>query len=186
MPLPDDFFTTVHGFISLPEAQLLHDLAAGVPAGANIIEIGAYQARSTCALAFGAKEGGANVWSIDHHPTYKVDDVKFSMNDNQAYMHNIAHYNLGDIVRTINLPSDKVWQVWLDNVALVWIDGDHNYEQVKRDFEHWSMFTDTVALHDTAGFHPGVQGVLVEALATGEWIVEKFVDSISVLKRVNK
>lgn len=186
MPLPDDLFQSVEGFISLPEAELLHALACTVPAGSNIVEVGSYRARSTVALALGAKEAGALVWAVDHHPTYEAGGTQYGMADNQAYYANIAKYDVGDVVKTMNMPSTKVWQIWLDKIELLFIDGEHSYEQVSRDFNLWSLFTDTVVLHDTAGFHEGVTHLLTDVLDSGSWIVVKVVDSISVLERVAK
>jgi predicted O-methyltransferase YrrM len=179
-----DIMETVEGFISYEELELLHSLAAAVPPGSSIVEIGSYRARSTCALGLGAKAAGAVVYAIDHHPTYEAGGTGYSMADNQAYYGNLATYGVGDVVRTINLPANIVWNIWLDDIALLFIDGDHSYYQVHRDFNLWSMFTHTVILHDTAGFHPGVSQLLNEVLAGGEWICVKFIDSISVLKRV--
>lgn len=178
-----DIMANVEGFISYEELELLHSLAASVPAGSKIVEIGAYRGRSTIALALGAKAAGALVYSIDHHPTYEAGGVQFGMADNQAYYANIAKYGVGDVTKTINLPSGNAWAIWLDNIALLWIDGSHEYEDVHRDFRLWSVFTDTVLLHDTAGFHPGVTRLLNEVLAGDEWIAVKVVDSITVLKR---
>lgn len=182
--LPDDLFATVEGFISLPEAELLHALAASVPAGSNIVELGSYKARSTVALALGAKEAGAIVYAVDHHPTYEAGGTQYSMEDNQAYYANIAKYGVGNVVRTINLHSSWLAALWGEKIALLFIDGKHDYEQVRDDWLNYSYCADTVAIHDTAGFHPGVSRVLDEALSSGAWVMDKFVDSISVLKRV--
>lgn len=186
----------VHGFLSLPEAELLYRLASQVPSGGNIVEIGSYQGRSTIALALGAKEAGAIVWAIDSHPTYAVDGADFSMVDNQFYYENIAKYQVGWVVKTINLPAQdaaKAWFTRLDdthitwhNVNLLWIDGSHQYEDVKRDFQAFTglMSDIKVALHDTAGHHPGVTQLVDEILAAGEWQRTEVVDAISVFERV--
>lgn len=181
--LPDDLFANVEGFLSLPEATLLHDMAASVPSGSNVLEIGAYRGRSTCALALGAKEAGAIVYSVDNHPDYQVDNTVFGMVDNQAYYANLAHYGVGDVVRTINLPSDWVAVIWDDPIALLFIDGSHEYRHVKNDWRNWSLYADTVLLHDTAGYHEGVDRVVLEILASGMWYCVQKVDSISVFKR---
>lgn len=182
--LPDDLFATVEGFLSLPEAELLHALACAVPSGSNIVELGSYKARSTVALALGAKEAGAVVWAVDHHPTYEAGGTQYSMADNQAYYANIAKYGVGDVVRTINLHSSWLAALWGEKIALLFIDGNHDYEQVKGDWLNWSYCADTVAIHDTAGHHPDVSKLLDEVLASGVWEVVQFVDSLSILKRV--
>lgn len=182
MPLPDDLFKVVEGFISLPEAELLHRLALEVPKGGNIVEIGSYKARSTIALALGAKEVGAVVWAIDPHPSYEQGGTSFGMVDNQAYYENIVHYGVGDVVKTVNLSSDEVWAVWSEHIDLLWIDGDHEFEQAKLDWHMWSCHTETVALHDTAGHHAGIDRLVVDIIASGNWERTEIVDAISVFK----
>jgi len=160
-------------------------LALEVPSGGNIVEIGAYQGRSSICLGLGAKEAGATVYSIDHHPTYEAGGTLYSMADNQMYYTNIAKYGVGDVIKTINLPSDVIWQCWLGTIALLFIDGNHEYEHVSRDFNQWSVFTDIVALHDTANdYHPGVIKLVKNILASGEWQQSEIVDSLSVFRRV--
>lgn len=187
MPLPDDLFANVEGHISLAEAELLYSLACAVPAGSNVFEIGSYKGRSTVALALGAKEAGAIVYAVDPHPTYEVGGTLFSMADNQAYYASIAKYGVGDVVKTINLPSRRLWFAWeslADSIALLFIDGSHEYEDVHHDFHLWAMFASTIALHDTAGFHPGVTRLVEEILAAGIWECVQQVDALSVFKRV--
>lgn len=176
---------TVHGFISLAEAELLYKLAYEVPENGIIVEIGAYQGRSTICLGLGAEKNGAEVYSIDPHDEYTVGDTRYSITDNVRYHENIVKYELADTVRTINLPSHDVWLGWnwRNKPDLVWIDGKHDYDAVKLDFLHWTGKANVVALHDTAGFHVGVTKLLTEVIAAGEWKVSERVDAISVLVR---
>ena len=182
-----DILNNVHGFISLAEAKLLYTLASQVPSGGNIVEIGAYCGRSTIALALGAKVNGVFVWSIDPHPTYEAGGTQYGMADNQEYYHNIAYYRVGDVVRTINLPSTN--SGYAQDTDLLWIDGSHVYKDVEWDFRHYSRMINPygdgkIALHDTAGFHPGVTQLVNEILAAGQWKISQRVDAISVLERV--
>lgn len=187
MPLPDDLFAIVPGFLSLPEAELLYRLALEVPKDGRIVEVGSYQGRSTIALALGAKEVGAMVWSIDHHPAYEEGDTSYGMSDNQAYYANIAHYEVGDVVKTLNMPSDQAWITWTEEIDLLWIDGSHAYEDVKRDWYLWAGHADVVAMHDTANnYYPGVTKLVAEIIAGGEWEVSEVVDATTVFKRVMK
>jgi len=180
---PEGFYTRVNGLITEPEAETLYKLASEVPAFGNIVEIGAYQGRGTCALAIGAKTvQGVKVYSVDHHPDYTAGDTHFNEQDLQAYYANIAHYELGSIVRTINLPSEQAFVSWQGDIDLLWIDGDHEYEAVSRDFALWGSFATVVALHDTAGHHEGVSRLVTEIIQAGTWAEVSKVDSITVFK----
>lgn len=180
---PEGFYKQVNGFITEPEAELLYKLASSIPEYGTVVEIGAYQGRSTCALALGAEQQGGIVYSIDSHPNYAAGGTVFSMLDNQAYYTNIAHYHLGDTIRTINLPSEQVMLCWIEGIDLLWIDGGHDVQQVQHDWYGWSNHADVVALHDTAGHHPAVSQLLHVILDRGDWTVQETVDAITVLRR---
>lgn len=185
-PLPDDLFAKVEGFISLPEAELLNRLAREVSTGGNIIEVGSYRARSTIALALGAKEVGATVWAIDPHPTYEQGGTQFGMFDNIYYYENIAAYGVGGVVKTLNITSTEAFILWSREIDLVWIDGDHTYEKARLDWYLWSVFTDVVALHDTAGHHEGINRLVGEILDSGNWERSEVVDSITVFRSIEQ
>lgn len=183
---PDGFYKRVNGFITEPEAELLYRLASDIPADGKIVEIGAYQGRSTCALAFGARKHDADVYSIDSHPKHEAGGTTFDEMDNFFYHENIAHFQLGDVVYTINLPSEQVILCWVDPIDLLWIDGSHEDEHVRHDWHAWSWHADVVAMHDTAGHHPAVTALVSEIVERGEWEIVETVDAITVFKRVNK
>lgn len=49
--------------------------------------------------------------------------------------------------------SFNVVQYWTESIGLLFIDGDHNYEAVKKDWDDWSPFVRVggyVSLHDSA------------------------------------
>lgn len=183
---PEGFYKRVNGFITEPEAELLYRLASHIPEYGTVVEIGAYQGRSTCALAFGAEQQGGSVYSIDSHPSYMAGGTSFSSLDNQAYYEAISEYHLGDVVRTINLPSEQVIICWNYPIDLLWIDGNHDAGQVRLDWYGWSYHADLIALHDTAGHHPAVTQLLQEILDSSVWTVQEKVDSITVLRRTDK
>jgi hypothetical protein len=54
-------------------------------------------------------------------------------------------------VRLVNLSSEVVCEGWTRPVGLLWIDGDHTLDGVRRDFESWERFLQpggVVAFHD--------------------------------------
>lgn len=49
----------------------------------------------------------------------------------------MAETRLYEHVRLVNVSSDFLSHNWPMPVSLLYIDGDHRYEAVKRDFECW-------------------------------------------------
>ena len=47
---------------------------------------------------------------------------------------------LESIVRLINLSSEVISVGWTKPIALLWIDGDHRYDSVVRDFKCWEQY----------------------------------------------
>lgn len=178
--LPD-----VYGFLDPAETELLLHLATN--ASGDIVELGSYQGRSTVALALGAQLSGVTVWAVDPHDTYQALDTEYGMHDNAVYYDNVTRYGVGHIVKTINLRSDEFVRIWDKPISLLWIDADHSYESVKRDFEQWSPFVvsnGNVVMHDTSGNFPDVSQFVNELLAAGEWTRVELIDATSVFIRV--
>lgn len=187
MTAPDytAIFNQVRGFLSIEEAKLLFELASQVPSGGTIVEIGSYQGRSSVLLGLGAKEAGAHVYAIDPHEEYSEGDTHYGMDDNQHYYENIAKFELGSIVRTINRPSTNSGFGYVTD--LLFIDGSHDYEDVLWDLKHYSRMlsqTGKIAIHDTAGHHIGVTRALADFMRDNEqWTIVQQVDAIAVLSR---
>lgn len=180
-------FNQVHGFLSLPEAELLYKLASECPNGGNIVEIGSYQGRSTVCLGLGAKVSGAVVYSIDPHEGYTAGDTVFGMDDNQKYYEALAHFQVGDVVKTLNITS-RMAHLCLHRrmVDILWIDGKHDYESISEDFKCFVSILSPagkVILHDTSGHFPDVTRLLNVILINPQWTIDRQVDSITVLKR---
>lgn len=180
-------FNQVQGFLSLPEAELLYRLASECPPHSNIIEIGSFQGRSTVCLGLGAKASGATVWAIDPHFECVVSNTEFGMADNLKYYEAVAHFQVGDVVKTLNITSRMAALVLHRRVIdLLWIDGAHDYESVSEDFRCFAgrMNPDgKVVLHDTSGHFPDITRFLNVILATLQWTIDQQIDSITVLKR---
>lgn len=178
-------FDHIEGFYNPDETALLQRYA--LAAKGVMVEIGSYRGRTTLILADGARYTGNILYAIDPHEAISEaheGGAVFQPADNVAYMHNVADY--GDVVKTINLPSEMVAQIWSGAIWLLFIDGSHVYEDVKRDFEDWSPFvTGFIAMHDTTTIED-VARVLAEVIASGEWEIVDRADSTTVLKRVEQ
>lgn len=181
----DSLLDRVYGFLDPAETQLLYDLASQVPTHGTIVEIGSYQGKSTIAMAMGAFRPDAIVYAIDHHSDMVSVDTRYGMMDNAFYMENIVNYKLGNVIKTINLPSYDVVKIWTLPIDLIFIDGAHDYDSVKHDFEQWSPFVrGWLCFHDTSGHYPEVSQLMDEIIAAGEWKRVQLVDATSVFERV--
>jgi predicted O-methyltransferase YrrM len=166
-----DIVMSIEGQISRAEAKTLLELAQNTIADSVIIEIGSYRGRSSVALAFGALLGNHNrVYAIDPHVEFRgIFGGQFGPRDQAELYSNLVKAGVGDIVAVVSLPSLVVAKGWHQrNVGLLWIDGDHNYEAVRTDYEVWRDFLiedSVIALHDNQA--PGVEQLIQELMQEG-------------------
>jgi hypothetical protein len=76
---------------------------------------------------------------------------------------------------------------WDQPIALLLIDGLHDYANVARDFHHfepWLTADGLVAFHDYWAYFPGVIAFVNELLTTGGWREVDRAGSLIVLRRV--
>ena len=132
-----------------------------------IVEIGCYKGRSTLALAYGSKSGlGITVHTIDIFTDFasppvrrtgKIDGQKFKGDFLREAMKNIADHRMIDIVNIIQGLSEEVGKKWDKPISVLFIDGDHELESVRTDFNLFSPFVikgGVIMLHDV-GYFPG-------------------------------
>jgi hypothetical protein len=145
--------SSVEGYLSLDEAQLLFELASQVSDGC-IVEVGSYRGRSTVALALGSLHGSnVPVYAIEPHEVFTgVLGGRFGPGDRAEFFKNMLRTNCAEIVRPISVSSEVISKGWDKPIGLLWIDGDHKYEAVKQDFACWESFVlsqGLVAFHDS-------------------------------------
>jgi predicted O-methyltransferase YrrM len=176
----------VRGPLRPSEADLLSSLAFKVHSGC-IVEIGSFHGRSTVALAYGSTYGtGAPVYAIDpHEPSIAGPIEEYGPFDRITFIRNIGAFDFTALVRFISLSSEVVSVGWHQPIALLWIDGDHSLEAVRRDFRCWEPFLmpgSLVAFHDSIDPALGPIKVIQAALATGRYKVERVVERTTVLR----
>src|SRR5262249_38002346 len=77
---------------------------------------------------------------------------------------------LGDVVEVVRAAAPQV--PWQEPIALLVIDGLHDYASVAADFRHfepWLAEGGYVAFHDYAGYFPGVVAFVDELLTEGRY-----------------
>ncbi len=146
-------FDEVEGQISVMEALFLFRTARKLRIQGTIVEIGSYRGKSTIFLAKGSKRGlGNTVHAIEPHAEYVgIFGGKFGPEDKEAFLSNIQKHDVKDGVQLISQKSGDAALEWTQPISLLWIDGDHSYEAVKRDVLLWERFLcpgGIIALHD--------------------------------------
>lgn len=183
----DGIYLDVHGFLTRNEMALLRQLAAAVPKGGYIFEIGSYCGKSAIMLGLGAQEAGAGVYSIDPYTPHTIAQMTVSEDTAAIFAANIERYGVGDVVTQIPAHDEDLVAGHEGGIVdLLFIDGSHEYADVRRQLADWSVnVRGKIALHDTSGNWPGVTQALDEFMADNdEWEVGERVDSITVIRRV--
>jgi hypothetical protein len=170
----------IEGMIGDKEEALLTRLAGEVEEGC-IVEIGSYRGMSTIALAKGAR---VPVYAIEPHEEFTgVLGGRFGPADRRAFFKNLLQAGVVEQVRLVNLSSEVVAPGWRTPIGLLWIDGDHRYEAVRRDFYSWEPHLQgNVAFHDSIQPTLGPMRLIDELLAGGFELVEQ-VQGTKVLRR---
>jgi predicted O-methyltransferase YrrM len=128
-----------------------------------IVEIGSARGRSTCALALACRQNGlGRVYAIDPHTINLWTEIGTAGNTEVFLRARLRDYHLADWCEVITATSAEAARTWSTPIDLLFIDGDHTFEGVRRDFElfrPWLTPNALVVFHDTAwNYHPALAG----------------------------
>lgn len=148
--------SSVNGFLTDLEGELLYRLATTCPKEYAIVEIGSWQGRSTVWLGKGSNRGhGATVYAVDPHTgslEHQKEGKKVWTFD--AFKENIRRCGVEDVVHPLVMTSQEAARQFDRPIGLLFIDGLHDYESVKADLESWFPHLAEgarVAFHDSVG-----------------------------------
>jgi len=188
-----DKIKNIAGWLDDKEADLLiaTTLMAcrQMPEPQVILEIGSYQGKSTVLFGSVVKEyfPEAKVYAIDpHEGTVGAEGqgLHTTAPTLEAFNKNIHDAGVADLIELINDYSFNV--KWERNIALLFIDGLHDYANVARDFWHFSAWVipeGYVAFHDYSDYYPGVQAFVKELLDTGTYRTVNRAESLIVAQK---
>ena len=117
------------------------------------VEIGSARGKSACYIGRALVDNGkGRLYAIDPHAKTDWNDSN-SVDTFQAMQSNMESVGVKAYVEILRETSERAAQGWSRSIDLIFIDGDHSYEGVKRD---WTLFIPhvtpfgLVVFHDTA------------------------------------
>ena len=182
-----------YGVALMTPRQLAYLFGLARRSGARTaIEIGRYKGGGTFAVAAGMGKDGT-LWSIDDGSL----EVAWGRDER------VAPYDdqIRDLCRRFALDvrllvgDSRTLELDVDDVDLVFIDGDHTYEGVKSDFERWGkrvrvgghvLLDDAYPLGQYRRGCENIQRVVQEALDEGDFRLVKAVDRLAHLERTRR
>ena len=162
---PNKIFT----HLTTTEKVLLHKTAKSLKTNSVCVEIGSYLGASSCFIA-GAISPDSKLICIDTwgNNAMKYDNSDIDVEERDTYREfiiNTRKYS-NKIIKIRKWSYDAIEDIKkiTNSIDFLFIDGDHNYDGVKRDWELFSKLLRkeaVVAFHDT-GWAKGVQRVIRE------------------------
>jgi len=170
------FLKGVDGWLTPDEGRKLYHLAQGCRGDGVIVEIGSWKGKSTIWLAHGTKAGKhIKIYAIDPHTGSPQTAIAYAPHYTYPeFMANIKSAGVSDIVTPLIMTSEEAAENFQESVALVFIDGDHDYEMVKLDFELWFpklAIGGIMVFHDVHDGWPGPRQVVEECVRGSEHFV---------------
>jgi predicted O-methyltransferase YrrM len=153
--------------MTVPELLWLSETAAKYK---QIVELGSFKGRSTVVMA---KSTSGKVWAVDdwkgpRQTAKAVDGHWVEYNEDHTNLFNEFRENVSELSNVEAVVSDHAAAIVPITPDMVFVDGDHEYESVKRDILTWKARLPKGGLlcgHDRNW--PGVEQAIRELLP--EW-----------------
>lgn len=180
------------GWLQTREPFLLWGIAASLPRGAHCVEIGSFEGKSSRVIASALADGGSLSCVDPFTGSPEHQELLDGASTFDAFRRNVAPFIDTGVIKVFRCTSDQAvddvaQHVGAGGVDFLWIDGDHSYDQVRRDAENYLPLLGgegIVAFHDTLGSgFSGPTRVVVELLNRSDLQFLGVVQSISVFRR---
>ena len=157
----------IDGWLLLIEAVKLFDLSKQITSPSPIIcEIGTWKGKSAYIFASAIKGGKGVLYCIDpfngdgdnaSKDTYLKEIKKLHITPIQNFKMTMNKYALGQYIKILPMLSGKARKKFNESrIDLLFIDGNHEYESVKNDYELWAPLIPSggvIVLHDVGAIH---------------------------------
>ncbi|MEW6529028.1 MAG: class I SAM-dependent methyltransferase [Candidatus Micrarchaeota archaeon] len=181
----------IEGWLTDREGETLYNLAKNCKGNGVIVEIGSWKGKSTIWIANGSKSGNkVKIYAIDPHigsSEHQKENEKIWTFE--EFKKNIKNAKVDDIIVPLIKTSEEAVNSFNEQVEFIFIDGAHEYELVKLDFDLWFpkvIDGGILAFHDTIGWE-GPTKVVKDCVCKSKYFKNiKFVDSITFAQKVKQ
>lgn len=149
----------VDGWLTIKEAETLYYLAKNCTGKGSIVEIGSWKGKSTIWLGSGSKNGhNVKIYAIDPHKgSSEHKKTHGTVSTFEDFCRNMTKAKVESIVIPVVKTSEEAAKDFYEDIELIFIDGAHEYNYVKLDFELWFpkvVDGGIMAFHDTDWIGP--------------------------------
>jgi MMP 1-O-methyltransferase len=192
----------ISGWLTDQEANRLFLLArhATPEQSTIVVEIGSWQGKSSVMLGGGVlAKPDARLYCVD--PFGKDESIEdqqryydplvagMRRSLGEAFECNIRRSGLSAVTFPLRGYSFEIVEEWQQPIDLLFIDANHRYESVRRDFEQWAPFVKiggVIALHDVSSAWPGPTRVRDELLQPPNFSRFSQVDTLAWATKTGK
>lgn len=183
---------SIDGWVNEAEGEFLFNTAKNCKGDGVIIEIGSWKGKSTIYLGKGSKFGNkVKIYAVDPHTgSSEHKDEYGEVNTFNEFKLNIENAELSDIVIPVVKTSADGSKLLDEPVEFIFIDGSHEYEDAKLDFELWFpklIEGGIIAFHDSIGSWEGPKKVVEEVIYNSKYFKNVgFVSSVTFGMKVKE
>ncbi|HUX36224.1 MAG TPA: class I SAM-dependent methyltransferase [Candidatus Paceibacterota bacterium] len=186
----------IEGWLLLSEVAELFSLAKSISSHEPVVcEIGAWRGKSAYVFGNAIKNKNGKLYSIDPFNgdgDYKSREAYHKIMDSMEnslfndFQSTIKKYGLDKTVNAIPFSSEDARPKFPENsIDMLFIDGNHEYDAVKKDYELWSPLIPSggiIVLHDVRAKHvDGPRRVMEEFISNGKnWRDARIVGEMGV------
>lgn len=193
-----DYFL-IDGWLSIREAVGLYKLVQLVKGNnVTVCEIGSWLGKSSYILARSLErhENGRLICIDPFNATgdnrskkiYKHTEKKLKKSLLKTFTDNMRRFGVLNQISTIQGYSHEIIKEFNTPIDILFIDGDHDYNSVLRDYKDWSKLVKKggfIAFHDVGGSHvTGPKEVVeLEIADNPDWIDHTLIDELYIARK---
>jgi predicted O-methyltransferase YrrM len=124
----------IDGWLNPPVVHLLYSLCSNLKEPSKLVEIGSWKGKSSILLSLASPEDSI-VFAIDPHiGSHEHKELYGQVDTFEEFKQNLLEAGVNENVRCIRKFSRDAVDDIPDKIDLLWIDGSHDYKDVKDDF----------------------------------------------------